>query len=265
MPTEKKKQPFNYQYFMQTRRYLAIAIGLASLSAFVGLTILFPNINKARTASANLNTEKSRLANLQRKNSTLQNVQNTDLYNRKDSINAILPSTKPLLQLLSQIDRVSGETGVIVAEFGVIPGEISTPSAQAKTTKPVQGTNPNLDSIETKIVIIGKIDSINNFLRAVNNITPLTETTELSLKAINRQDLVDQQKISDPNVFEATLTLTSYFFIAKIETDPSQDLPDATQFTAEGSEQLDQFQIPVSSQIPVNFTIQGGGKVDLFE
>ncbi|MEO8581870.1 MAG: hypothetical protein ABI425_04850 [Patescibacteria group bacterium] len=265
MPEAKKKPPINYQYILQTRRMLVIAFGLAGVTLFVGMAILIPNLTKARTAYANLNAEKGRLANLERKNSILQNVQNTDLYSKKSDINAILPSSKPLLQLLNQIDRVSAETGVIISEFGVVPGEISTASGELKTIKPPVGANPNLGSIETQIILIGKIENVNSFLKAINNITPLTETTELALKAINRQDLVDQQKLSDPHVFEATLTLTSYFFTGKIQTDPNQDLPDLSKFTNDETAELDQFQVPVSSQIPANPTVGGGGKEDLFQ
>lgn len=261
--TQKKKQAFNYQYFLQTRKFLAITIGLAALSAFVALTILFPNIQKVRDISSKLKTERNKLANLQRKNNTLQNVQTTDLYSKKDAINAILPSSKPLLQLLNQIDRVSSENQVIVSEFGVVPGEISTPSAQAKeSAKPVQGKNPNIDFIETKLVIVGKIDNINAFLKDINDITPITETTELSFKGVNRQDLFGQGDNS--HVFEATLALTSYFFVGKIQTEANQDLPDLSKFTEEEIAQLDQFQIPISSQQPVSTTVEGGGKTNLF-
>jgi hypothetical protein len=267
MAETKKKSSINYQYFLHTRKYLVIAIGLSVASVFVTMTILLPNFNKVRTLLSTVNTEKRKLANLQRKSDTLQNVQSTDLYSKRESINAILPSSKPLLQLLNQIDKVSKENQVIVSEFGVVPGEISTPSAEFKETTPPKpkGQNPNLDILETKLNIIGRIDNINSFLRSINTLTPLTETTELSLRGINRQDLVDQNLMTDSSVFEATLTLTSYFFVGDVQTDPTRDLPDLNRFTTEETAQLDEFQIPVSSLVPVDFNVEGGGKENLFQ
>jgi hypothetical protein len=114
-------------------------------------------------------------------------------------------------------------------------------------------------------VIIGDIASINSFLKSINRITPLTETTELSLKAVNRQDLLEQQKVNDSHVFEATLTLKSHFYVGEVQVNPAQVIPDRAQYSDQDISILDSYQIPVSSQIPTNFTIQGGGKTDLFQ
>lgn len=267
MAEEKKKQSINWQYLLQTRKNLAIAIGLGAMSVFLGVIMLIPNLQKVQAKMSEISQERAKLKSLTNKNETLQNVQATKLYEKKNQINVILPSLKPVLPLLNEIERISGENKVIVSEFGLIPGEISTASATPDPNNPPPQkalANPNLDSIETKLIIIGQIESINSFLKAINRITPLTETTELSLKAVNRQDLVEQQKLTQSNVFEATLTLKSHFFVGVVQVNPSQVIPDRAQYSDQDMVILDTYQIPVSSQLPVDFTIKGGGKDDLF-
>ncbi len=261
---ETKQKKTNYQYLLQTRKFLLVSIGLAAVCAFVALTILFPNVSKVTTLSANIKKEQRKLDNLQKKKDILQNVSSTDLYGKKDKINAILPSTKPLLQLLNQIDRVSSENQVIISEFGLVPGQISTDSAKEKTTKKSPTQNANVDSIETKIVVVGTINRINAFLKEINFIAPLTQITELSLKGINRKDLVEQQTAGE-SVFEATLTLSTSFFVGKVQADPAKSLPDVKTFTNEQSSELDQFKVGVSSQLPLNPVLNPDGKKDLFQ
>lgn len=265
MPELKKKKQFNFQYLLLTRRNLVIAIALAAVSILIAVLFLIPNLQKVQSISADIKREKAKLTSLNNKNNILQNVQSTKLYEKKDKIQVILPSLKPVLPLLNEIERISTENSIIVSEFGIIPGEISTQSAEAKAPPKAVNQNPNLDSIETKLVVIGKIENINNFLKAINKITPMTETTELGLKGVNRQDLVQDNKLSDSNVFEATLTLKSYFYIGTVQADPAQPIPDQSTYSDEDIAVLDAFQIPISSQIPVNINIQGGGKEDLFQ
>lgn len=266
---KKKKNELNFQYLLHTRRQLLIAIAFAISSVAIGILLLFPTVTKIQDTLSQVDREERKLKNFQTKNDLLERVEATDLYTKKDQINAILPSIKPVLSLLKEIERVSGETGVIISEFGIIPGQISTSSAEVKrsSSQVLATLSKDMDVVETKLVLIGRVDSINQFLKGVNQITPLTETTELTLKAANRQGVIPGQPVpeSDKGVFEASLTLTSYFFLGQPQAKVDQALPTAGDLDDETVSQLDTFIIPVQSAIPVDLSVQGGGKENLFE
>lgn len=269
MDDQKKKNSINYTYLLHTRRQLLIAIGFALTSVMVGIFFLFPNVTKLQDAYSQLKKEEKKLEQLETKRDLLQRIDSTDLYAKKDQVNAILPSLKPVLPLLKEIERVSGETGIIISEASIVPGQISTSSAEVKrsSSKALATLDKDMDVIETKLVLIGRVENINAFLQGINKITPLTETTELTLKAANRQNVVPGQetKEEDKGVFEATLTLTSYFYLGRPQAKVDQALPTAGDLDDATVAQLDTFNIPPQSAIPANLTIQGGGKEDLFQ
>lgn len=266
MPEDKKKKQFNYRYFLQTRQYLVVTLALAGISLLLGILFLFPGVGKFQELRSEQAKETSALNTLVNKRQTLENVESTNLYSLKDRINTILPSNKPVLPLVREIERVSGETGVIISEFGVAPGEISTVSAEQKaqssSTRPRLIQNKDYDGIQTELVLIGKIDSINAFLKGLNQITPLTQTTQLALKSAN-QKLASGSAEPVNNVFEASLTLTSYFFLGQPIT-AGQTLPSDVKFDPQIEAQISNFRFPVASD-GQQLQIEDGGKENLFQ
>jgi len=261
--TPKKKAGFNVQHFLRARRYLAISIGISLVCIVIFFSAIFPRVQGIQTKRQTVQKEQKKLESNQQKLQILENVESIDVYAQKDRINALLPSEKPLLPLLRRLETLSGESNVIVTEFGLSPGQISSGSAQAKQSSKNENVVKNTQSVETKLTVLGKIGDINAFLRALNTVSPITSVSALSLKKINTRS--NEQVADNTPVFEVTLTLQTFYFLGKVESKASQQLPSIDEIGEEVIAKIQSYTIPtVSQQVPIGPVI-GGGKQDLFE
>src|SRR3989339_1557753 len=115
---------FNWQLLLNTRRdlLLAIAFGLTTLILII---LTYNQTTNALATNRQLKKENDKIAQLDRKVQELAQLKFSPEFAQAEQINRVLPSHKPLLEVLNNLNSVAGETRVSITEFEINPGEIA--------------------------------------------------------------------------------------------------------------------------------------------
>lgn len=257
----KLNQQNNIKYFYNTRRFLVWTGFLGLLSVGIILLSIVPQINSTNKLYNEMLKENKRLAQLRVKVSQLDDASNSTILVNSDKINSTLPSKKPLLELLSGLNGIGNKTQVSFNDISLTPGEISTKSAESAATKKKKESNiaaKKYEVLDLDVTVTGKIQNINQFLKEVELLAPFTNVTAMALneKTTNNQDL----SFSD-TVFEAKLTITTYFFNRAITATIDSSLP---QLTAAQQSVINGIQNFTYTTVEAQSEIRGGGLENLF-
>ncbi len=263
------KTPSNIKHFIRIRQYLLISIAGAGASIILFFVFIFPRLQLIPQLRKTLSREVELRENLNKKASALKTIQTNPLYEKKDIIHGILPSSKPLLPLLYQFEQIATETEVAVIEFTVSPGELASESSELAPDKQVQKKKSkkipqkDVEAIEFQLVVTGRLLDINEFLTQIDTLVPVTDMFSISLQP-SRRKMTDEIGEVGEKMFEAELLLRSYFLsnmpsLPKI-SQPLTKLNASSQETLANLENL--FRLGTSQE-------QGrevmGGKENLFE
>lgn len=250
---KKSKQPFNLQLFLHTRQSLAIAIGLIVVSLVLLLAVCIPQIRASLEVNSSIKKESARLTKLKQKFSELSNITYQPEYEQIDFVAATLPSHKPLLELITSLYAVTQKSEVVVSNFEITPGLVSTSSAEY-----VGAGKGSYDSLELKLSVEGTFDQLQEFMLLIETVTPFTTISDLSLNATfdNESATVDQSKASS-----ASLVTTTYFFTQPISVSLEQPLPKLNTTDHIVLNELSSYE---KIDLPEQYTILGGGSEDIF-
>lgn len=229
---------------------MAIAIFFGSL--LILILAIIPQINTIKTANAKLAKEQQELDKITGKYKELEQIKLSPEFAQSDKIDAILPSKKPLLELMTGINSVAAISEVAVAELQINPGEIATSSAQLKQTARQQSVN--FDSIEITITVIGQLNNIQDFMVLIEQISPITTITKIALSQ-------NTSKQSGVILTTAQLTLQTHYFTQQIKTTLGSNLPKISQREKEIFQTIQGFTI--AEPEPQN-DVEGGGLSDPF-
>lgn len=219
----------NARYITHTRRYALFAVGLVLLSLFLLFVIIIPQGQAALDRYEDLQRQEAQLAQLQLKVQQLQALPESDLFANSERINQLLPSRKPLLELLSAMNEVAAATGVEYSDISLNPGRVATPGAdlteresasdtQGKT-RSSRGPANGVEALNIVLKVTGDLENINQFLSQVESVAPMTTVTQLTLaeRAATRSNT--------ESFFEAELEVESYFFNQIISSSVAAPIP----------------------------------------
>jgi Tfp pilus assembly protein PilO len=241
---------------LTTRRYLTVS-GVVALSGVLLVVLgIIPQLNASLDLRSQVAKEEKVVTALERKARELEQLPTSNLFVQADQINRALPSQKPLLHLLTSLNAVGTQAGVIFEEINLSPGIISTDSAQpaARTSTRSKGAYQEL-MIDLKVR--GSLAQINTFIEQAERMTPVSSLTSLTLQQLNTQTA----SAIGPQ-FDAELTVTTYYFTQPINATIEAVLP---RISAEEEKVVAQIENFVSPQVAQQQTIVGGGLVDLFK
>lgn len=259
------------RYLMDTRRYLSLAI----LFGFVSLLVLgvgvIPQIQAALQIQQETNVENKKLTALEQKVRQLENVLTPEILAQIDTVNLLLPSRKPLLDLLSSLNVVAGQAQVSFTGIELSPGSIATDSASLAdqgTKRKGKGSSAS-DSLDVKLKVQGSLAQLNQFFELVERTTPLTTITSLSLSPKNKavgltSEGLLQTNEEDPTLaqqYEAELDVSAAYFTQSVSAAVDAALPTLNRSQQEIVDELATFSVQQVNQQP---SIQGGGLEDLF-
>lgn len=232
----------NARYVMHTRRFATYAVLLAVFSLSVVGLFIVPQAQNILDRFGELRTQETQVQQLQRKLAQLQELPQSELFLQADKINQILPSRKPLLELLTAFSDVSRATSVTYSDLSLSPGRVATAGAdlveqasraQEQTTQrrtqpqanTRRGPASGVESLNVRLKITGQLENINAFLTNIEAIAPITTVTRLSLAERS------SQRDSVGSLFEAELEVETYFFTRSISTSLAAPIPvlNATQ------------------------------------
>ena len=259
----KKKQEINIRSLVINRRYLIFSgIGILVVLMVVFLGII-PQVNNLLDMRREIDSGQERLSILRQKTIDLENIEAREAYDSLESVNRLLPSKKPLLELLTALDLVSGKNNVTFVDLSLSPGKIASESAEfldvAKTTsrrKKVQSpTGDGYDSLVVELEIFGLFNNVQQFFLDIEKVAPLTTITSLSL------DIKSDNIIRPSDEVQAEVVLGSYYFTQSVAAGLGSSLPNIGNKEQEIIEEIKNYFYPT---INVQKQIEGGGLEDLF-
>ena len=241
----------NWRYLLNTRKYFVLFLAVLGLSLATALFAVWPQWQGSYQNYQKIQVSKKRLATLRQKTAQLDEAKASEIISKITQIDLLLPSQKPLQQLLSALQIMQERHKVVLSDVSLAPGEIGQASGGT------QSKNLGYEQIDLKLKATGSLAQVNSFLQAVENFSPLTTINKIELNE-KRKTTADQTLIS----FEADLSLSTFYFQKNIVSKVDSKLPvDSSNKYKEVLAKLDSFFYP-NYQEP-QFTL--GGKEDLFQ
>jgi Tfp pilus assembly protein PilO len=249
---------FNLQLFFTTRKNLIAAAALA-LTGVILIFLAFGQIGGALDTRQTLSTEQAKIRQLNTKAQELEQLKFSPEFAQAEEINRVLPSHKPLLELLNNLNNVAGESGVSITEFEVSPGEIASDSTQvSETDAPVRRRNTDYDQLDLELTIVGELGQVKNFMELIERVSPLTTITSLT---IDRRIQNQQQALSANDATRADLALSTHYYTKSISSTLASPLPDISNAERTVFQEILDFTPP---QLEEQTTIITGSNTDLF-
>lgn len=257
---------FNYRSLLTTRRFLSLTVAVVAISVLIIFMGIIPQFQNILEVQQQVSAESKDVDALQRKAAELQELPSSSLFAQADKLNEALPSTKPLLQLLTSLQAAGTQAQVNISEVDITPGTLATESAQTSSAPsraaaprgarntPSTPTSNAYDTLDVDLTVNGTTEQINQFFSLIERVTPLTSITQISLQKQNRPNQVG-------NFFSADVRVTTYYFTQSIRASTEAPLPPITADEEAIVNDISNFvTTPVSPQTQVT----GGGLQDLF-
>lgn len=273
MALEVKNNNQNFKLILATRKRLILAIVLAWAAVGVAFFGIKSQVIALLDQRQELEKTRQELSQLKIKSSDLKQIEVSKQFQKKEKVDEVLPSHKPLLELLTNLQQAAMTTKVTLEEFSVSPGKVASVSAQPlNVTDPKQKTKRSssgrsYDTLDLKLIAKGESASVDEFTSLVERIVPFTTITDLKIKrqtvqASNLPEATASASSSEVVTAEADISLSTYYFTQSISTTLAQQLPSIGDEEIEAFEKIQQFR-PSDFQ-PVT-QLKEGTVEDLFE
>jgi hypothetical protein len=207
------KQEFNYKLIWNTRKELVLAILFFTLSFVIFTMVILRQITPIKAVFAELDKTNQELNKFQTKADELANMAFDSEFKKMSEIDEVLPSHKPLLELLDNLNNVSIQSETLVENFSLSPGEIATDSTLLSKTK----KQKNYDELELEFAVSGTLRNVQSFMTLIEQVTPISTITNISLsREVNELGSVNTT---------ANLTLKTFYFTQPISVTITEPLP----------------------------------------
>ncbi len=124
MPLLESKNEANLKLFFNTRQKIILAMALIWGALAMIFLAIKPQVVYLFELNDNLEAERQTLAALKRKVQELDQIEFSQQFERKDKVDEVLPSNKPLLELLFNLNQAMIQTKASVTELKISPGKI---------------------------------------------------------------------------------------------------------------------------------------------
>ncbi len=245
----KNKTDFNWKLLWNTRKELVLGVLFFILSLMILILGILQQIGPVQAEVKELKDKKAELAKFTDKAKQLQELALDPSFNQSSAIDQVLPSHKPLLEILSNLNRVAQSSEVVIKNFSLNPGEIATDTTKVKKTT----TNQRYDYLDLDFTVSGPLWKIQTFLTLIEQVTPISTITSIS---INRD--IDEDKNAQA---QAELILRTFFFTQPIKTTITNPLPSIANNDKKIIEQINEL---VPSTITQQQDIIVGNRGNLF-
>ncbi len=238
-------QEINIKLILKTRRQLSIGVLLIVLSVVLTVVASYPQIKKTMKLREEKNKEAEILEQLETKLTQLNQIKKDEDFQRASKVDEVLPSHKPLLELLTNLNSVGTFSKIAITNFTVSPGEITerdaTLSAQLVEKQTTKKKNTPYDQLTLELQIAGELKNIKQFISVMELMSPLTSVTEIRL--------ADAQTEVDEDFFtRASIILDTYFYDETIAFAVDSPLPKITKEQRGIFEQIISFTPPRSEE-----------------
>lgn len=244
----------NLSLLFSTRKNLvrAVAFGITS---FVLLILTYYQVTAIFETRKKMATIQKKADQLSNKIAELEALKLTPEYAQAQKMNEILPSHKPLLELLNNLNSVATQTNVSITEFKINPGEIIAEGEESQKVSVKKKKTADYDQLNLDLSILGGLDQVKEFMTLIERVSPITTITSLTIdrKATN---IGDNQQLT-----RADLSLSTYYYTQSVSATLSSAIPNITQEEKDIFQDIIDFAPP---EIENQLEIIGGNNTDLF-
>lgn len=250
----KKNNSFNLKLFLSIRRYLALSIASAVIGAIFLLFLAYPRIDSLNNLSKKIKNEQQVLEKYQTKIKDTEQIALLKEFQNKEAIDQVLPSYKPLLELLNSLNNLAISNQTILEKLDLSPGKIASQGAEITEEKASNKTG--YAGMEISFTARGQLENLDNFLNSIEQMSPITSVKSISLQR------KEQESNGETIIFaSADLVLTTHYYTQSVKTTIESPLPKI------GSKELEIFNVILSfqqSDLEKQTEIKDGGNEDVF-
>jgi len=199
--------------FWNTRKELVLAVLFFILSFLIIFIGIIQQISPIKANLSKLKDRETEEAKFLEKTKQLQQLAVDPNFKQSSNIDEVLPSHKPLLEILNNLNNVANTAEVTIKNFSLNPGEIASDTTKVKKST----TEQRYDYLDLDFSVSGSLWKIQNFLSLIEQVTPISTITSIS---INRN--IDEDKNAQA---QADLILRTFYFTQPIKTTITSPLP----------------------------------------
>lgn len=207
--------------YLKRHTYLTVAVASWGVMGILTLGVLIPQINLISDHNQKLTIEEKKLSDLQTRSTFLTSLNSQELTDEASVLQKVLPSQKPVMPLISSIEKLASDANVSLQSFELTPGVVATEGAtpSLQTMLPVKGIVEGVGPLPLKMEVQGGFAQMNTFFKTLDVLIPLinVRTIEFTVLSQNRSAL-------DPTTrYKATIELDSLYALpgsGKIDPSP---------------------------------------------
>ncbi len=253
--TVNQAQPNQIKVILNTRRQLILAIVFGFLALTVLLAVCLPKAMGLMQQYQDLQSEKQKLSKLQSKLVSLDNTIQLADQASLEITDTILPSKKPLLELLTSLRRVEAISGVKIINLALSPGLIASSTSQLAAQTQARRSQVGYDVLDLDMSVKGNFSQIQDFMQLLEKIAPFTTIANFTLS--------DNMSVASESAreFNSSITTGTYFYTKSDSSNLSLNVGGMSQKERDVLAQLQTFQ---KATMIDQTQVQGGGATDLF-
>ncbi len=252
--TVKSPSTSQWRVMLTTRRNFILAMVCAGLSVVLTLAVLLPRAWGLPGEYQSWQTEKKTMQQLQGKLIALDNTLQLADQASLEITDTILPSKKPLLELLTSLRRVEAMAEVKVTNLTLSPGLLASSSSQLADETRKRRDQVGYDVLDLELSVAGSFDKVQQFMVLLEKITPFTTISSFALS--------ENTKLEDSSAGNVSSSITTgTYFVNRPISSLDTTLPNMSQTERQVLEQLQTFH---KSTLTDQTEVQGGGATDLF-
>lgn len=155
-------------------------IVMSGIALFLGIIVFGPSLARVQKRLKVNKQEKTELNNLEMKVQMLEGIDKTVITKRVTKMEAVFPSDKPIVQLLSSLAQLAAKHGLIFGGVSLSPGSLTDEKKEGSV----------MSELTFGFEVEGEFTSVLKFLRELETTAPLMKIDKLGL-TIKTNPLVD--------------------------------------------------------------------------
>lgn len=204
---------FNWRLFWNSRKELVLSILLFVLAIMITLIGVVQQVNPISATYQKMIDREKEMKKFMDKANSLDQLASDPSTNNFSEVDKVLPSHKPILEILTNLNNVANNSQVSIRNFTISPGAIASDSTQVK-----RASKSSYDFLDLNFSVNGPLWRVQNFMTLIEQTTPISTITDIS---INRQ--IDGDKNAEA---QATLILRTFYFTQSISVTVATPLPE---------------------------------------
>ncbi|HSW90069.1 MAG TPA: hypothetical protein VLH19_04320 [Patescibacteria group bacterium] len=247
---------------LKRRRYFTVALVSWIAMGVLSISVLIPQAQQILDVTKQIQSTQSDLDKAKTAAAFADSLSASSLQKELDSFNHVLPATKPIIPLLSSLERVAGNAQITITSFDVVPGKIATQGGTLDTTGQTKSTIPGLLALPLKLEVMGTFGNMNLFFQGLDEVAPLVHASSIQFAALGS----NSKDASASAQFKAVVNLESLFIPDQPKKAVSGAIPVLVKRTPEQQAVVDRV-IQLASQnefVLPSVNASGSGRLNYF-